>query len=34
MAKDFYHQLVKQALEKEAWKITHIPIIYQILPLK
>ncbi len=26
MAKDIYHQVVKQALEKEGWKITHDPL--------
>lgn len=25
MAKDFYHQIVKLALEQEGWKITHDP---------
>lgn len=27
MAKDIYHQLVREALEKDGWTITHDPYI-------
>lgn len=27
MAKDIYHNLVREALEKEGWTITHYPLI-------
>ncbi|MEY4936309.1 MAG: hypothetical protein RIS64_2668 [Bacteroidota bacterium] len=27
MAKDFYHTIVREALERDGWKITHDPFI-------
>lgn len=30
MAKDKYHNIVKRALEKEGWKITHDPFAFNI----
>lgn len=30
-AKDIFHNIVKVALEKEGWKITHDPLFFQLL---
>ena len=29
-AKDIFHNIVKVALEKEGWKITHDPLFFQL----
>jgi hypothetical protein len=34
MAKDIYHQAVRNALEKEGWTITHDPFRIPILAWK
>lgn len=34
MAKDFYHETVRNALEKNGWKITHDPFIIEFEGLR
>jgi XisH protein len=34
MAKDLYHSIVQNALEKEGWVVTHDPLLYLNLIIK